>query len=221
MKTNEKIALCLRNLRKEKGYTQESLIKTLNDKGHPIALPTYRSYEQGRETPKLETLIYLSELYDVSIDFLIGRSTCRSVDNEYINQKTGLNDMAIDTLKYIKDHCVIFDRLGVSPDDVPDDFLDDISHEIDTLNMLLANKLLASHFLKGVDEYIYSYRNTIPSVITKDGIIEGQERALYLGNKYNSYKVPVLMDSEIVKNVAIEHIKHVFNSIQTVCMENE
>ena len=123
MKTNEKTALCLRNLRKEKGYTQEILVNTLNNLGHGIALPTYRSYEQGRETPKLETLIYLSELYDVSIDFLIGRSTCRSIDNEYINQKTGLNDMSIDTLKYIKDHCVIFDRLGVSPDDNPDDFL--------------------------------------------------------------------------------------------------
>ena len=97
--------------------------KTLNDNGDPIALPTYRSYEQGRETPKLETLIHLSELYDVSIDFLIGRSACRSVDNEYINKKTGLNDIATDTLEYINDLYVIFDRLGVSPDDNPDDFL--------------------------------------------------------------------------------------------------
>lgn len=123
MKDNKKVSVCLKNLRKEKGYTQESLIKTLNDNGDPIALPTYRSYEQGRETPKLETLIHLSELYDVSIDFLIGRSACRSVDNEYINKKTGLNDIATDTLEYINDLYVIFDRLGVSPDDNPDDFL--------------------------------------------------------------------------------------------------
>lgn len=223
MKNRKNMAVkdVLKGIRKEHDYTQSALVDTLNDMGHGIALTTYQNYEQGKEIPKLETLIYLADLYNVSIDFLVGRSICRSVDNEYINQKTGLNDMAIDTLKYIKDNCIFLDRINIPQNDVPDDFLHDFSHEIDTLNMLLANKLLASHFLKGVDEYIYSYKNTIPSVITKDGIIEGQEGTLYLGNKDSSCKVPVLMDDEIIKNVAIEHVKSVLNSIQKVCMKNE
>lgn len=48
--------------------------------------------------PALDKLILLADYYHVSLDYLLGRSCCRSVDNEYIHQKIGLSDKAINKL---------------------------------------------------------------------------------------------------------------------------
>jgi len=49
--------------------------------------------------PALDKLILLADYYHVSLDYLLGRSCCRSVDNEYIHQVTGLSDGSINQLK--------------------------------------------------------------------------------------------------------------------------
>ena len=56
----------IQQLRKEKGWSQSQLSKILN-----VSPSTVGMYEQGRRTPDLETLITLSRLFDVSLDYLI------------------------------------------------------------------------------------------------------------------------------------------------------
>lgn len=51
---------------------------------------------------KSNNLIALSELYKVSTDYLLGLSDCKSVDNHYIPEKTGLDDEGINALEMIK-----------------------------------------------------------------------------------------------------------------------
>ncbi len=72
---------------------------------------TYRSWENGEYRkgciekvypyPDSERLIKMSEIFHCSIDYLLCRSDCTSVDNHYISLKTGLSDDAINTLKVI------------------------------------------------------------------------------------------------------------------------
>lgn len=56
----------IKELREKQGLTQQQTADKLN-----LALSTYRSYETGTREPSIETLIMLSELYNVTIDYLL------------------------------------------------------------------------------------------------------------------------------------------------------
>lgn len=49
--------------------TQKQVAVYLN-----ISQPSYIRYENGSSEPSLENLVRLAELFDVSVDFLLGRS---------------------------------------------------------------------------------------------------------------------------------------------------
>ena len=80
---------------------------------------TYRSWEIGEyrkgqnervyPQPDLEQLIKMSDYFHCSIDYLLCRSNCKSVDNHYISKVTGLSDNAINALTF---NCTIgLDRI--------------------------------------------------------------------------------------------------------------
>ncbi len=54
--------------RKLNNLTQCQVAKHLN-----IAQPSYIRYENGSSEPSIDTLIKLANLFDVSIDYLVGR----------------------------------------------------------------------------------------------------------------------------------------------------
>jgi transcriptional regulator with XRE-family HTH domain len=58
-----------KELRKEKGYTQKELSEILE-----INQTTVSHWEIGNSLPDTRTLLKLSELYDVSIDYLLGKT---------------------------------------------------------------------------------------------------------------------------------------------------
>ena len=57
----------LRDLRKEYGYSQKQVAEKLN-----ISQQTYSDYENGKTEPATDTLIRISKLYNVSLDYLLG-----------------------------------------------------------------------------------------------------------------------------------------------------
>lgn len=59
----------LRDLRKKFGYTQADVSYRLN-----IQRQTYCNYENASRTPPLEIIVALSELYNVSVDYLVSGS---------------------------------------------------------------------------------------------------------------------------------------------------
>ncbi len=70
----------LRALRTYHKWTQEDLAKQLN-----VAVSTVSGYENGSRRPDIETLIRLSELFQVSVDYLIGRSELPSIEPKAID----------------------------------------------------------------------------------------------------------------------------------------
>ena len=58
----------LKECRKSKGYTQMQVAVYCD-----ISEKTYQNYELMTREPKLEILIKIADLYDVSIDYLVGR----------------------------------------------------------------------------------------------------------------------------------------------------
>ena len=64
MRFNER----LRELRKQSPIMQKDIAKQLN-----VSVRTFQQYEQGLLEPNIEKLILLSQIFNVSVDFLICR----------------------------------------------------------------------------------------------------------------------------------------------------
>jgi transcriptional regulator with XRE-family HTH domain len=85
----------LKELRVEKNLTQEELGEKLN-----LTKANISKYETGRIEPNLETLNYLSEFFDVSIDFLLGRTNIRTpITTVALHRKDGYDEDLPDEAK--------------------------------------------------------------------------------------------------------------------------
>ncbi|MCI1958805.1 MAG: helix-turn-helix domain-containing protein [Clostridia bacterium] len=65
----------LRRLRKENKMTQGELAKKLN-----YGYTAVSNYESGRNEPGIRELIILSDIFGVSVDYLIGKTDKRKDD---------------------------------------------------------------------------------------------------------------------------------------------
>ena len=65
---NIKIAENIRFFRKQAGLTQEELAARFGSRKTLIS-----NYEIGRNTPEIETLSELADIFDITIDELVGR----------------------------------------------------------------------------------------------------------------------------------------------------
>ncbi|MBR1747252.1 MAG: helix-turn-helix transcriptional regulator [Clostridia bacterium] len=68
MKKENKIGENIRTYRKSMGLTQEQLATFLQGKKSLVS-----NYENGYSTPDIYTLIALADIFDVTIDELVGR----------------------------------------------------------------------------------------------------------------------------------------------------
>jgi len=59
----------LKSLRLSKNILQEDMALILN-----CNLRTYQRYERGENEPNIETLVALADYFDVSLDYLVGRT---------------------------------------------------------------------------------------------------------------------------------------------------
>lgn len=71
----------LKQLREKKGWTQNDVASILD-----IAKSTYVKYERGEREPRYGTLIALAELFQVSADYLLGKSEVDSINKERISE---------------------------------------------------------------------------------------------------------------------------------------
>ena len=96
----------IRSLRIEKGYTQDKLAYLLKCSSSIIGL-----YESGRRNPSIEVLVKLSKIFDCSIDYIIGKSDIKNIneleldklDIAFASGIHGLNKENKKTLKSIMD----------------------------------------------------------------------------------------------------------------------
>lgn len=62
----------IRELRKKRGLSQDRLANEMS-----INIKTLRRYEVGEHNPRVAILIELADYFNVSIDYLVGRSDVR------------------------------------------------------------------------------------------------------------------------------------------------
>ncbi|NME95380.1 helix-turn-helix transcriptional regulator [Clostridium cochlearium] len=84
----------LKELREEKELTQEELGKFLN-----VSRQTISGYEAGSIEPSIKNLIKLADIFNVSLDYLLGRTKERY--NLNLKDKKD-KDLIIDIIKVIE-----------------------------------------------------------------------------------------------------------------------
>lgn len=87
----------LTELRKAKGLSQKDCALEL---GMPDA-SKYNKWENGANRPDYETVCQLAKYFNVTTDYLLGASDCKSLDNDVIYKITGLSDNAIERIKQL------------------------------------------------------------------------------------------------------------------------
>ncbi|WP_066322695.1 helix-turn-helix domain-containing protein [Anoxybacteroides amylolyticum] len=97
-----KLADHLRYLRKKQNWTQEDVAQQLNMSRSQIS-----KWETGETLPDVQSLEKLSDLYGVSIDFLIGRrpskqELLREVSRLYKTE--AIDENMLDIIDYLKQH---------------------------------------------------------------------------------------------------------------------
>lgn len=75
-----RFARILQDLREDRDISRKDLATVLN-----ISVSTLGMYEQGRREPNIDMLIKIANYFDVSIDFLVGRSF-KNENNEMLTK---------------------------------------------------------------------------------------------------------------------------------------
>lgn len=82
------LATILKDLRNEKGFSQDKLAYDLNTTRSAIG-----NYETGRRSPNYETLEKIADYYNVDMDYLLGR--------QEMKRKTSIPDYVPGTVELI------------------------------------------------------------------------------------------------------------------------
>ena len=92
MKINEK----LKQLRTNKKLSQNELAKILN-----VSLSSYQKYEREKNsvTPSLDVLNRISDYYNVTIDYLLGKETSENDVFNILSAQYNLTELEKDILK--------------------------------------------------------------------------------------------------------------------------
>ena len=89
----------LRNLRNKKGISQAQLSEEIG-----VTKSTVSLYETGDNVPDIKTFSKIADFFDVSYDYLLGKSENEKRENIDIGKAVGLSDKAITALQEYQHH---------------------------------------------------------------------------------------------------------------------
>ncbi|MGO4890334.1 helix-turn-helix domain-containing protein [Anaerobacillus sp. MEB173] len=101
----------LSELRERKGWTKSHVAKLL----HIKTVSTYANWEYGLRQPDNETIVKIAELYDVSTDYLLGRSDKPNYEesdkNDGLAFLGGGEDITEEEEEYLKESLELFRKM--------------------------------------------------------------------------------------------------------------
>ena len=191
----------LKELREENGLTQKSLAEILG-----VSTSTLVKYERNEREPKYGNLMEISDYFDVSIDYLLGKSTHKSIESNSFNNTTNFitYDNITDLINvYYKDY-------GESIYKIINDFLSPVValdfKQLDTLYMLLnLNKEFIELSTKGLSTFI-SYIDGCPvpnEFIELDDMLKIQSKTSNLRHLLDRY-ISIILSKEFYNRIYTE-----------------
>jgi Helix-turn-helix. len=96
-------------LRKEKKKTQQEMADYLG-----ITRPAYTAYETGNRHPDYDTLQKIADYFDVSVDYLLGRTDIKST--KVAGKEVELSPEEYKLFEELKKHPILFHDLASDPE---------------------------------------------------------------------------------------------------------
>lgn len=157
----------LYKLRKDKGYTQEQIAKMIG-----CTAKTYANYEREisddkYQKPFIEHLTKLADMFDVSTDYILGRSHYTSAENQYIGKRLGLSDDAIKGFEQlIHNDKELWVARELSKQYSGKRYAKFSNFHISVINCLFSHYDIFRHFLLAFIDYAIPFQFSIP--VTRD-----------------------------------------------------
>ncbi len=101
----------LKLLRNSRGYTQEALGKLAN-----VTKVSICCYEKGTRSPDIETLVILSDIFEISPSYLLDREVKINIKNRNKKYVKYISSNDIDIIEQIKKHNKIYEVLRENPE---------------------------------------------------------------------------------------------------------
>lgn len=143
------IAERIKNLRKEKGLTQEQLAEVLGLN----AKSSIANYESGANSPSDDIKKKMCELFDCSMDYLMGKNDFKTNKEALDNYVKAQNNLIL--ADFIEKHKEQFNKLGFNKEDIYG-FLDTLNPSQTTFSM------------KSYAQYVKKYLNRFEAHKQKD-----------------------------------------------------
>lgn len=84
----------IKNLRNEKGLTQEGFAEKIGANMYTVS-----AWERGKANPTIESLIDICNAFGCDLDYLAGRISGRTHDSSFVMDYTGLTETAVDFIR--------------------------------------------------------------------------------------------------------------------------
>lgn len=198
----------LKDLRKERNINQEQLAKEIGASRGSISF-----YEKGSRMPDISTLDKLASYFNVSTDYLLGRTDeqMSNIEIQSIQNMTGLSSKAVNKLKLIKEkNTMLFDNV------------------LYAINYLIGEDLIVENNLLGgtlldIGEYLFDeFLIPSPSVLEKiennleftgDELTENASKTIYYLTKSKGTICVNKISASSMQAIKLNEIQH--NLVET------
>lgn len=170
----------LKQLRTERQISQSELASALNISNRTISM-----YEQGNSEPNVETLSKIADFFNVTTDYLIGRTEGKTTDLQSLYEEIGLSEKSISflgELNHAKNNAPIPSLAKLSP--------------IDCIDFCLSQNELSFEFFDCIYAYfIANVPDNLNIRITEDGHLMLQSQTLKSGTIFQEIPASYLRDA--------------------------
>lgn len=97
------LAKRLKELREEKGLFQKDIAKILQ-----ITTSAYGFYEQGKRSPDTLVIQRLADFFNVSVDYLLGRSNIRNAADPKFNYNLDVSGLPKEAILQVEEYIEFF-----------------------------------------------------------------------------------------------------------------
>lgn len=95
----------IKEARKQRNnMSQAAFAEEISVKGTIVSPSTVKKWEQGRSLPEYNTLEALCSFLNCDIEYLLGEIDCKTLDAQFIYEKTGLKEDTVNALSSWKDY---------------------------------------------------------------------------------------------------------------------
>ena len=195
----------IKMLRNGAKMKQAELGKALDAKGEPASVQSISSYERGKSSPSLATLVALSDIFHVTVDYLIGISDDPNPFAAEVSQYTGISPAAAKVLKEL----LIGQGGQKSSISVLNDLILNQNFQIALFSMSLLRRrkddmanAVTEAFTNNID--VIKMRNT-----------HAAERHKYLSKEFGMFHV--LTGIDVIHYEADQALKHLKAAVASVC----